>query len=51
MDIQKPIVPPASDNDTPPREHVSSPDCWCNPRVEYVDPETGVAVYVHHKPN
>jgi len=33
------------------REHEASPDCWCNPRVEYVDPITGDAVYVHHKPN
>jgi hypothetical protein len=28
-------------------EHVASPDCWCSPELDYVDPETGNAVYVH----
>lgn len=28
-------------------EHAASADCWCVPEVEYRDPETGTAVYVH----
>jgi 5-methylcytosine-specific restriction endonuclease McrA len=28
-------------------EHVASADCWCEPTIDYRDPETGVAVYVH----
>ena len=28
-------------------EHVASVDCWCGPDVSYVDPQMGVAVYVH----
>lgn len=35
----------------PPAEHIEAPDCWCNPTLDYVDPVTGNAVYVHHKPN
>lgn len=30
-----------------PADHIASPECWCEPEVEHVDPETGVAVYVH----
>jgi hypothetical protein len=46
------FVPPSEDSkwsgapETTP-EHVTSADCWCEPTVEYRDPETGVAVYVH----
>ena len=29
------------------KEHISSAECWCEPEVDYIDPETGVAVYVH----
>lgn len=29
------------------REHVTSAACWCEPQIEYRDPETGAAVYVH----
>jgi hypothetical protein len=32
-------------------DHADSADCWCNPRLDYVDPETGNEVYVHSKPN
>ena len=34
-----------------PREHITdgSP-CWCNPEVDYIDPETGAAVIVHRRP-
>lgn len=29
------------------REHITSTACWCEPTVEYRDPETGTAVIVH----
>lgn len=29
------------------RQHIGSSDCWCSPSVEYKDPDTGVAVWVH----
>jgi hypothetical protein len=29
------------------RQHNASADCWCEPTVDYKDPDTGVAVYVH----
>jgi hypothetical protein len=32
------------------REHVSGSDCWCMPTVDYRDPETGAAVWVHKEP-
>jgi hypothetical protein len=28
-------------------EHSSSADCWCEPTIEFKDPATGAAVYVH----
>lgn len=31
------------------REHTTTADCWCQPEVSYVDPETGNAVYVHRE--
>lgn len=31
------------------REHVESADCWCNPRLDYKDPITGVEVWVHNE--
>jgi hypothetical protein len=30
-----------------PREHISSPDCWCEPELNYKDPDTGAEVWVH----
>lgn len=33
------------------KEHVSSPHCWCLPRLEFVDPESGNEVWVHHEPH
>jgi hypothetical protein len=33
-----------------PHEHTTTADCWCEPEVEYVDPETGAAVYLHRVP-
>jgi hypothetical protein len=35
----------------PPREHVESGDCWCNPTLDYVNPETGAEHWIHHEPN
>lgn len=32
-----------------PLEHVSRPDCWCEPEKSYVDPDTGATVYVHRE--
>ena len=32
------------------REHVMSGDCWCNPELNYIDPETGAEVWVHKEP-
>ena len=32
------------------REHRTSGDCWCNPELNYVDPVTGVEVWVHKEP-
>ena len=29
------------------RQHIGGRDCWCGPTAEYVDPDTGAAVYVH----
>lgn len=33
-----------------PMVHETSKDCWCNPEVDYVDPDTGATVYVHKEP-
>lgn len=29
--------------------HRESSDCWCGPTLNYVDPETGVEHWIHHK--
>ena len=29
------------------RQHIGSADCWCSPAVEFIDPLTSVAVWVH----
>lgn len=29
------------------RQHIGSGDCWCCPSVEYKDPTTGIAVWIH----
>lgn len=31
--------------------HVMTPECWCFPRLDFKDPETGNEVWVHHQPN
>lgn len=33
------------------KDHEMSPQCWCFPRLEFKDPETGNEVWVHHQPN
>lgn len=33
----------------PKLEHIASPDCWCEPELDYVDPETGNEVWVHRE--
>lgn len=30
-------------------EHISSPDCWCGPELDYKDPDTGAEVWVHRR--
>lgn len=32
-----------------PLEHELSTDCWCEPTLEYTDPETGDKVWVHRE--
>lgn len=28
-------------------EHVESKECWCEPTLDYIDPETGNEVWLH----
>jgi len=28
-------------------DHISGPECWCEPELYYKDPETGAEVWVH----
>ena len=30
-------------------EHIDSETCWCEPELDYTDPDTGVSVYVHRR--
>jgi hypothetical protein len=30
-------------------EHIASETCWCEPELDYTDPDTGVSVYVHRR--
>lgn len=30
-------------------EHETSPNCWCEPELDYVDPENGNEVWVHRE--
>ena len=30
------------------REHETTPDCWCKPKLDYIDPNTGAKVWVHN---
>ena len=29
------------------RQHDADPGCWCEPTIEYKDPDTGATVWVH----
>ena len=31
------------------RPHLGSADCWCSPTVEFKDPVSGAAVWVHNQ--
>jgi hypothetical protein len=34
------------------KEHLTDgTKCWCEPDLDYVDPETGAEVWVHRKPS
>jgi hypothetical protein len=44
------LAPPAA-KPAVQREHITDGrQCWCNPDIDYVDPETGAAVIVHKEP-
>jgi len=30
-------------------EHINTRNCWCNPELDYEDPETGNQVWVHRE--
>ena len=51
LNIPKIIAAIKSPQDYPHLEHVLDSSCWCNPDVNYVDPDTGAAVIVHKEPN
>lgn len=38
-------------DETAPRAHIESDDCWCSPTLDYTCPETGVKHWIHHEPN
>lgn len=42
---------PLPEAPTTDRKHETSKECWCGPTLDYVDPESGNEVYVHHKSN
>ena len=31
------------------RDHIDNETCWCEPELDYTDPDTGVSVYVHRR--
>lgn len=33
----------------PAREHIAAKECWCEPQLDYVNPETGQQVWVHNE--
>ena len=41
---------PGKRNKVGPLEHVPSPNCWCEPEIDYIDPDTGTKVFVHKRP-
>ncbi len=34
-----------------PREHITDKFCWCQPVLDYKDPDTGAEVWVHNEPH
>lgn len=42
-----PQAPPAAV--APKLEHKASADCWCEPELDSVDPDTGAKVWVHRE--
>lgn len=40
-------TPPLAAPQLTKREHEASADCWCEPEIDYTDPDTGISVYVH----
>ena len=30
-------------------DHITGPDCWCEPTKYYVNPDTGVTVWLHRE--
>lgn len=52
LNLPKILAAIKNPEDYPHLEHITDGrDCWCNPEVNYVDPDTGAAVIVHKKPN
>ena len=41
------LSPNVANKPVPPREHISSEYCWCQPTLDHIDPVTGVAVWLH----
>lgn len=33
------------------REHEEAGTCWCNPTLDFTNPETGAKHWIHHEPN
>lgn len=33
------------------REHVTDKSCWCQPALDYKDPDNGAEVWVHNEPH
>ena len=51
LDLMLPLIQRHEVLERTVEEHVFSEKCWCFPRLEYVDPDTGVEVWVHHEPH
>jgi hypothetical protein len=32
-------------------EHIESADCFCSPTLDFKNPETGVELWIHQRPN
>jgi hypothetical protein len=51
LDLMLPLIQRHEVLERTVEDHVFSEKCWCFPRLEYVDPDTGVEVWVHHEPH